>query len=55
MYYECGICGYLHPVDWDGDCRENKNRFTTSQLEDAGVNVDDPSIVILLPQMDELL
>ncbi len=46
MYYECGICGHLHSVKWDGDCREDKNRFTMSQLEDVGVNVDDPNVVL---------
>ena len=25
--YECGICDSLHPWGWDGDCREDANRF----------------------------
>ena len=25
--YNCGICGACHPWDWDGDCREDANRF----------------------------
>jgi hypothetical protein len=25
--YECGICDHVHPWDWDGDCRDDANRF----------------------------
>lgn len=25
--YECGICDSLHPWEWDGDCREDRNRY----------------------------
>ncbi len=25
--YECGICDCYHPWEWDGDCREDANRF----------------------------
>ena len=25
--YECGICGCVHPWSWDGDCRDDDNRF----------------------------
>lgn len=32
VYYECEICGHIHPWDWDGDCRDNENRFTDDQL-----------------------
>ena len=34
-FYECGICGHLHPRDWDGDCRDDGNRFTYNDLEDT--------------------
>ena len=27
VYYECGICGYAHPWEWNGDCREDAARF----------------------------
>ena len=27
VLYECGICNHVHPWDWDGDCREDANRF----------------------------
>jgi len=32
-FYECDICGHCHPWDWDGDCRENSNRFTNDELD----------------------
>ena len=25
--YECGICGEIHLWEWDGDCREDANRY----------------------------
>lgn len=33
-YYECGICGCWHPLDWDGDCRDDANRFAIDALDD---------------------
>lgn len=33
-FYECGCCEYLHPVAWDGDCRDDANRFSLDQLDD---------------------
>ena len=27
VIYECGICGSFHPWDFDGDCRDDANRF----------------------------
>ncbi len=33
-FYECGICGHCHPAEWNGDCREDANRFTNQQLDD---------------------
>lgn len=32
-YYDCEICGHIHPWEWDGDCRDDANRFTCSELE----------------------
>jgi hypothetical protein len=34
VYYACEICGHNHPWDWDGDCRDNANRFTDEQLDE---------------------
>jgi hypothetical protein len=25
--YECEICGSWHPWKWDGDCRDDANRY----------------------------
>lgn len=32
-YYECGICECLHPLQWDGDCRDDANRFAMDELD----------------------
>ncbi|WP_200338661.1 hypothetical protein [Rhodovibrio sodomensis] len=32
-YYECGICEAFHPADWNGDCRDDNNRFWPDQLD----------------------
>lgn len=45
VYYEYGICGHLHPWKWRGDCREDDNRFASSDLEDAGVDIYDSHVV----------
>lgn len=29
ILYECGSCGQLHPVNWDGDCRDDSFRFAS--------------------------
>jgi len=34
QFYECGICGHYHPIEWDGDCRDDTNRFSGNQLDD---------------------
>ena len=41
--YECGICSCLHPWNWDGDCREDANRYGTSQeyAEKHGISDND--------------
>jgi hypothetical protein len=38
-YYDCGICGQIHPWNFDGDCRDDANRFNLEALEGRhGVN-----------------
>lgn len=32
-FYECGCCGCYHPVNWDGDCRDDENRFAADELD----------------------
>lgn len=31
VLYECGICDHLHPWSWDGDCRDDANRYGTAE------------------------
>jgi hypothetical protein len=33
-FYECGICRCYHPVEFDGDCREDSQRFTAGELDE---------------------
>lgn len=33
VFYPCGSCDQYHPVGWDGDCRDDANRFTGGQLD----------------------
>jgi len=33
QFYECGCCGHYHPVNWNGDCRDDANRFTWEDLD----------------------
>lgn len=37
--YECGICGAFHYVEWNGDCRDDENRFNS--LEDFADYVEE--------------
>lgn len=32
-YYHCGICECYHPAQWDGDCRDDNNRFALDELD----------------------
>jgi hypothetical protein len=27
ILYECGICDCFHPWNWNGDCRDDDNRY----------------------------
>jgi hypothetical protein len=40
-FYECGICGHYHPAEWNGDCREDSNRFTATDLEEKHGKADE--------------
>lgn len=39
-YYCCGVCNHYHPVEWNGDCREDANRFTIGQLDKKHGSLD---------------
>ena len=32
-YYKCGCCECYHPANWEGDCREDVNRFAMDELD----------------------
>jgi hypothetical protein len=33
-FYHCGICECYHPINWDGDCRDDANRFAPDELDE---------------------
>jgi hypothetical protein len=33
QYYQCGICEHYHPVRWDGDCRDDSNRYAPDEID----------------------
>ena len=33
-YEECGCCGMIHRAGYDGDCRNDEERFSLEQLDD---------------------
>ena len=42
MFIECGCCGHYHSPGFTGDCREDGERFTATQIEmEFGPNVWD--------------
>ena len=43
-FYECEICGHLHPCRFTGDCRDDENRFTNEDAE-TEYGVDNITIV----------
>lgn len=45
VFYECGICGHYHPAKFDGDCRDDANRYGTNDLPEGWeeVDSDDPN------------
>ena len=46
VVYECGICGHVHPWDWNGDCRDDENRYVGADgyAEAHGVSEDDVEV-----------
>lgn len=34
VYYRCGICDCYHPADWNGDCRDDANRYAMDELDE---------------------
>lgn len=51
ILYDCGICGCYHPWAWNGDCREDANRYGSPEDYAAahGCTLDE----IVVRQMEE--
>jgi hypothetical protein len=45
--YECGICGEFHPWHFNGDCRDDENRFPTPEdyAESTGYSIWDVEVL----------
>lgn len=39
--YECGICSQYHPATWDGDCRDDANRYPDPDDFDELIDMED--------------
>jgi ribosomal protein L37AE/L43A len=35
MFFLCDQCEHYHPEGFDGDCRDDDNRFTAEELDDT--------------------
>lgn len=50
QFYECGICNCYHPAEWDGDCRDDDNRYAMDELDEIyghyWTEVDMPGVEI---------
>lgn len=46
VLYECGICSCYHPWDWDGDCRDDYNRWGSPEeyARAKGVSADEVEV-----------
>lgn len=33
QYFDCGCCGQMHHVEFNGDCRNNEERFIAPELD----------------------
>jgi len=53
--YECGICGGYHPWDWNGDCREDKNRYSCPEeyAERNNLNINDIEVESMANRVEE--
>ena len=51
VLYECGICSGYHPWSWNGDCRDDANRF--GGIDEYAERHSVPEIDIEVRTMDE--
>lgn len=51
IIYECGICSCYHPWEFDGDCRDDSNRFASPEdyIEKIGVDAN----ILTIRSMDD--
>ena len=35
VFRECGCCGMFHPINFEGDCRDDSNRFLLDELPEG--------------------
>ena len=52
---DCGSCGAFHPVVFEGDCRDNQNRFYTVKDYAHTLGVEEDKINILSQEEIERL
>lgn len=50
-YLECGCCGCYHKEDYDGECRDDNERYNLEELEFFSTT-DDFEVVSLEQQND---
>jgi hypothetical protein len=48
IIYQCEICECYHPWDWNGDCRDNANRYDSPE-QYAETNLIDARALELRP------
>lgn len=45
--YECGICDHVHPWEFDGDCREDANRYAGYEDYAERHNMSSRAVMVL--------
>ena len=55
--YECGICDCMHQVGFEGDCREDDERFANEfdYAERTGIDSDDVEIEYIEGELAETI
>ena len=49
---ECGCCGFYHKEGYEGDCRNDNERYTLEEIEFFSAT-DDIEVVSLEEQLEE--
>lgn len=48
--YECGQCDCYHPWSWDGDCRDDANRFGSPEDYAERMGIDETCVIVYSAQ-----